>query len=343
MQVSITSVSIVILSLASCATPRSKSPQLRFDQEPVAPAPNYAQADAWAALPDKKDNADRVPDATLLKDQQASADIDVFFLHPTTYTYGKGNIHWNGDLRDNTLNDKTDKGTILNQASIFNGVGKVYAPRYRQAHIEAFWTTDTASANRAFEIAYSDIKAAFEYFLNHYNKSRPIMIASHSQGTKHAERLLREYFDEKPLQRRLVAAYIVGLPVSKRAFKTILPCETPEQTSCFCSWRTFERGFYPAIHKKDNDIVVTNPLTWKMDTVYAPATLNQGSVFLKFNKLQTNMVDAQVHDGILWIKKPSFTGSSLIRTHNYHMGDYNLFYMNIRENAKNRVNLFWKR
>jgi Protein of unknown function (DUF3089) len=334
--------SILILLLSGCASTRSKRPQLRFDQEPVAPAPDYARADAWAALPDKKDNADRVPDPTRLKDEQTGAQVDVFFLHPTTYTYHKGNIHWNADIQNQALNDKTDKGTILNQASVFNGAGKIYAPRYRQAHIEAFWTTDTVSANQAFEIAYSDIKTAFEYFLKHYNKNRPIIIAAHSQGTRHAGRLLREYFDGKPLQNRLVVAYIVGLPVTKQYFQNILPCETPEQTGCFCTWRTFERGFYPAIHKQGNDIVVTNPLTWKTDTTYAPATLNQGAVFLKFNKLQPKMVDAQVHDGLLWIKKPSFIGSSLIKTHNFHVGDYNMFYMNIRENAKYRVQLFWK-
>jgi hypothetical protein len=333
---------ILILISTGCASTRSKRPHLRLDQEPIAPAPNYARADAWAALPDKKDFADRVPDTTLLKDQQAEAEVDVFFLHPTTYTYNKGNIHWNADIRDQTLNDKTDKGTILNQASVFNGAGKIYAPRYRQAHIDAFWATDTASANQAFEIAYSDIKAAFEYFLKHYNQNRPILIASHSQGTRHAGRLLREYFDGKTLQNRLVVAYIVGLPVPKSYFQNIFPCTTPEQTGCFCSWRTFERGFYPAIYKPNNDIVVTNPLTWTMDTTYAPAKLNEGSIFLKFNKLHPNMVDAQVHDGILWVKKPSFTGSSLIKTHNFHVGDYNLFYMSIRKNAAYRVKLFWK-
>ena len=55
-----------------------------------------------------------------------------------------------------------------------------------------------AESEKAFEIAYTDIKAAFQYYLSRYNNKQPIIIASHSQGTKHAARLLQEFFDNKP-------------------------------------------------------------------------------------------------------------------------------------------------
>ncbi len=41
----------------------------------------------------------------------------------------------------------------------------------------------------AFDLAYEDLKTAFENYLKHYNKGRPIIIASHSQGSLHALRL----------------------------------------------------------------------------------------------------------------------------------------------------------
>ena len=53
-----------------------------------------------------------------------------------------------------------------------------------------------------------DVKAAFQYYLEHYNNGRPIIIASHSQGTTHAKRLLKEFFDGTALQHQLVAAYL---------------------------------------------------------------------------------------------------------------------------------------
>ena len=82
--------------------------------------------------------------------------------------------NWNASIEDRKLNDKTDGSTILYQASIFNGAGKVYAPRYRQAHLHAYFTNKRkGEAQKAFELAYADVKAAFEYYLQHYNQGRP--------------------------------------------------------------------------------------------------------------------------------------------------------------------------
>ena len=73
-------------------------------------------------------------------------------------------------------------------------------------------------AINAFATAYADIKAAFEYYLKNYNHGRPIIIASHSQGSTHALHLLKDYFENKPLQKQLVAAYIVGMTIPTEFF-----------------------------------------------------------------------------------------------------------------------------
>ena len=73
---------------------------------------------------------------------------------------------------------------------------------------------------QALDFAYQDVKAAFEYYLKHYNNGRPIIIASHSQGTWHAESLLHDYFEnDSTLRKRLVAAYLIGGWVKKRVQK----------------------------------------------------------------------------------------------------------------------------
>ena len=189
----------------SCAF---KPPAFSTASAPVAP--DYTDLDNWAAHPDKADMADRLP-GNGLEDRQFSSQVDVFFLHPTTYTR-KGK-EWNADIKDTKLNEKTDESTILYQASIFNGVGKVYAPRYRQVHLSSFYQDNKETLGDAFELAYDDLKKAFIYFLENNNNKRPIIIAAHSQGALHAIRLLQEFFDNKPLQNRLVAAYVVGWPV----------------------------------------------------------------------------------------------------------------------------------
>ncbi|MFY8049688.1 MAG: DUF3089 domain-containing protein, partial [Erythrobacter sp.] len=95
---------------------------------------------------------DSVPLKSNLKDEQATAKADVFFIHPTIFTYTPINQYqWNGDVNDQVLNTKTQLSTILNQASIFNGSCKIYAPYYRQAHYHAFITTNRDDAKRALE------------------------------------------------------------------------------------------------------------------------------------------------------------------------------------------------
>ncbi len=311
-----------------------------FLPDAVPPPPDYSKSEYWAALPDKTDPADQTPAATF-ENLQAEAQVDVFFLHPTIY-WQKTAKPWNASAEDQKLNEKVDKTTILFQASAFNGSGKVYAPRYRQAHLRSFFTEDKASADQALEVAYQDLKRAFEYYLEHYNQGRPFIIASHSQGARHGYRLLREMFDGKPLQRKLVAAYLVGWPIPESGFDNIPPCETPDQTGCICSWRSYRFGYVPKNATLGDSIIVTNPLTWTTEKTPASKTLNEGTILRNFNKVYPQITDAQIHNGILWVHKPRFPGSIFFTRKNYHIADYNLFYVNLRKNAMRRVDAFWK-
>jgi hypothetical protein len=304
--------------------------------------PDYSNLYYWAAHPWKKDLSDSIPGP--LQPAQPDSLADVFFLHPTTYTGSLKESRLNAPIDDEQINAKTDYSTILYQASIFNQHARVFAPRYRQAHLSAFYTSDTAAANKAFDTAYEDLKQAFSYYLLHYNNGRPIIIAAHSQGSKLAERLLKDFFDNKPLQRQLVVAYIVGWPVTKNYFTSLPVCKDSLQTGCICSWRTFRKGFLPDYVKTENgSALATNPLTWKTDSLYAPRKMNEGSILYKFNKLYKNTTDAQVHQGVLWVKRPVFPWSFLYRTKNYHPGDYNLYYLNVRENVYTRIRSFLNR
>lgn len=296
--------------------------------------PDYAKLEYWAAHPDKVDPADRVPDSSLKLDGGRS-NVDVFFVYPTTYTKGKPKGKWNASLEDEDLRMKTDSGTILHQASIFNGSGRVFAPYYRQAHLHAYFTKEKMKAKSAFDVAYEDVKKAFIYYLENYSEDRPIILAAHSQGTNHATRLLEEFFEQdKILRGRLVVAYLVGMPIAKNKFENIPVCETAQQLNCFCSWRTYKKGHIPKKRIVGDTIAVTNPLTWTTGSEKIEKSKNKGSVLKKFeNGLLPNLVGAQVNQGILWVDKPKFPGSFLLINKNYHIADYNLFYLNVRENS----------
>ncbi|MBS1631038.1 MAG: DUF3089 domain-containing protein [Bacteroidetes bacterium] len=332
----------VLFIFFSC-TPRYKSFQKQYDFKSRNGSPEYNNLNFWAAHPWKHDPSDSTPKPLLSEIKDSIA--DVFFIHPTTYTkYGKGLVkNMNAGIDNSFINAKTDYSTILYQASVFNSQCRVFAPRYRQAHLSAFFTKDTLKADKALELAYSDIKTAFEFYLKKWNQGRPIIIAGHSQGALLAEKLLKEFFENKPLKNQLVVAYIPGWPVPKEFFTSLKMCTDSLQTGCVCSWRTLKRNYLPRYIKKDTgNYYVTNPLTWTTDSGYASRLLNEGSVFLKFNKIRKNSTDAQVNSkkGILWIRKPKFPLNFLYPSKNYHPGDINIFYLNIRRNIALRIHSF---
>ncbi len=312
-----------------------------WKEVPQPPEVNYSEHKNWAALPQIKDAADFVPKKSNYLDQQANAKADVFFIYPTIYTYKPTNeFIWNAAVEDNNLNAAVDSSTILNQATVFNGSCKVYAPRYRQAHYYSFVTINKEDKDAALDLAYQDVKKAFEYYLANYNQGRPIVIAGHSQGTIHATRLLKDFFDEKLLQKQLVAAYIIGIATPKNTFNQILPCKDAKSIGCFNAWTTFTRGYLPPWHPGTaTNLVSTNPLTWTLNEEFSSKDLNPGGVSLGF-KWVKNMADAQNHLGILWTNTPYVTGRMFVTTKNWHKADYNLFYSSIRENVEERINQF---
>ena len=116
-------------------------------------------------------------------------------------------------------------------------------------------------------------------------------------------------------------------------------CQDSSATGCLVGWRTYREGYIPEyIGKETGKPMVTNPLTWTlMDNEEAPAKLNKGAVVTKFDKVYNNAADARIHDRILWVSELNFPGSFLVRKKNLHIGDINLFWMNIRENCVTRV------
>jgi Protein of unknown function (DUF3089) len=328
-----------IVFLTSSCSHRNYTGSINYHFKSDSGKPDYSNLNYWAAHPSKKDPSDEVP--LDFKNEPKDTLADVFFIHPTTYTERNMPMGWNADIDNEELNRKTDKSTILYQASVFNKYCRVFAPRYRQANLLAFFTSDKQRGEAALNTAYEDVKAAFEYYLKNYNNGRPIIIASHSQGTRHAGELLKEFFEGKPLQKQLVCAYIIGLPVFANYFSQLKPCEDSASTGCIISWRTFEEGYVsPVIEREKLKAYVINPLTWTVDTVLAPAALNKGGILRNFNKVIPALVHAQVYGNILWVNKPRFFGSVFLTIKNYHIADYNLFYSNIRENVGTRIRAF---
>ncbi|NWG45643.1 MAG: DUF3089 domain-containing protein [Alphaproteobacteria bacterium] len=323
----------------------------------LPPAPDYADPRAWAALPFRVDAADVAPQGLApLPDDAAPA--DVFYIHPTTYF---GNANWNQPLDHAATNAMTDLGPVRHQASVFSGCCRVYAPRYRQATFYAFYEQGAAEIE-AIERAYPDVRAAFEHYLSRWNQGRPFLIAAHSQGARYALWLLEDYVQGTELEERFVAAYVVGYAVPDDYFERQLPrfsaCERPDQLRCVAGWSTYGRGgetryirtrirhrFGDAYESNEGkSLSCVNPLTWDSRVPAAGAGANLGGWIYPASAAAPpasvpDLVGAACEDGALILDRtpPSSFRRVLLPGRNYHNYDYQLFYLNIRENAALRV------
>jgi hypothetical protein len=267
-------------------------PATPFDAASSPSPPDYGDPSNWAALPDREDLADVVPAGSLYGDTQASAPADVFYIHPTSYYRPD---HWNMPLDDPRGREITDKLILSGQASAFNACCRVYAPRYRQATLGAFAMRANTDA-AVFDLAYADVVAAWHAYLERLNDGRPFVVASHSQGSLHAMRLLGEIANS-PARERLVAAYVVGYQLPRDLFegelKAIPPCAGPRDTGCVVAWDTFSERAAPALHRvrlywkegrlqpRDNvEPLCTNPISWTLDGAEVPSSAHRGALSL---------------------------------------------------------------
>ena len=242
-------------------------------------------------------------------------------------------------ISDSIQIKKVINKAVYYQASAFLNAGKLYVPYYRQAHLRSYSQFDKGGS-KALKLAYMDVKNAFKIYLEKYNNGKPIIIASHSQGTTHAIKLLKEFFDGKPLQNKLIAAYIPGIAIKKNEFKNIHLMKRPTEIRGFVTWNTYKKNYYPKTYNdwfKGSE--VSNPVTW--DNRTESLRENHKGFLFKNNKLYTQALQVSVKDGILWTSLPRFPYRLFVLgKKKYHEGDINLFWEDIRENAVLRVQTY---
>ncbi|TNE57856.1 MAG: DUF3089 domain-containing protein [Alphaproteobacteria bacterium] len=352
-------------------------PTQEFDPTLAPPAPEYSDPASWAVRPGREAKSTMVPSNRDCRDAQSEAEVDCFFIHPTTY-FGKHN--WNADINDQRSNEWVDELVIPAQASAFNGCARIFAPRYRQATLYSFIDRGP-NGRKALEFAFEDVVRAFEHFIEHENNGRPFIIAGHSQGSNHGIRLLEEKIDGTELFDRLVSAFVIGqrIPADKfgRTLSQIQMSEKAEDLGTVVTWDTIQAGFedmvadmavghyYPEGWEASlgKEKVAVNPLLWQRGTDEGPTDLHQGVLRVKSKNINmaifydgvpmgVDTYDMQIVDGfeistrnvngqlIAASNKPERLSAIAGPGGSLHNFDYSLFYMNIRENAALRVQRF---
>lgn len=328
---------------------------------------DYARHDAWLALPGKASVASRVPADSGFTSLQDVARADVFYIHPTTSVSRK-------DVLNAPIDDpevvKMDAIMLMMQATPFNGVARVYAPRYRQTALHVYSLSEQEQqepSNRA----YMDVKAAFEFYVRNHNHGRPFFLVGHSQGANHAQRLLSEVIQAHPIQQRMVAAYIPGIPLPRSVFRDDLrripPCHRPAQIGCAAVWGTFgqdggddllewsdvvhwDAGSQRWTSRRGARMENINPVSWSKRRPRTPAAAHRGGTpFGKtgdsfFTKPVAGMVSVSDERGYAFVApllpKALYDDGGMFGGENYHVFDISLFWVDVRENARLRLNAF---
>jgi len=325
----------------------------------------WERPDMWVSRPDiRNDPVHWLPPG--VTKPAASLPVSVFFVHPTSYI---GKTAWNARLDEADTRNRADL-FVQGMASPFNEASQLWAPRYRQAAVGAF-LTGKPEAEKAIDVAYGDVLAAFDLFVKRAPADQPIVLAGHSQGAFLLRRLLRDRVAGTPLANRIVAAYVIGWPVSLAhdlPRMGLAACRGPSDTGCVVSWLSVadpadttmlvraygRRTGLDGRSVADSPFLCTNPLTGRADVAAAPASANMGTLVPHLpDGKATGQTSAQASgelakgvvpaacgpDHFLHIGPPPQLemGPYVLPGNNYHLYDVPLFWANLRSDFERRV------
>ncbi len=289
--------------------------------------------------------------------------VDIFFIYPTIWTRTPGNAYV-CEIDDATMLARVPF-IYKAQASAFKDVGKLYMPYYRQ--LDAAWAVEQGLANseKYFEgIPYTDVEAAFEYYLEHYNNGRPFILAGHSQGSAMTKALVKNYMAEHPeVYKRMIAAYVIGYYVSEEDLAThphMKFATGADDTGVICSWNT-EAPEAQIVPDGINTLLVPgqhaisiNPISWTRTETPAGKEENIGArpcnqAAQSVPEVSTpGLFDATVNlaRGTVVCSTADVDtyapGASLFPRGVFHTQDYGFYFDNITANAQLRAAQYFK-
>lgn len=261
-------------------------PDIPFDGLPCPPAPDYNDTGnpwVWAAWPGRSTNAESsfpVGEAFIPDSERP---CNCFYI-PLSTSFGTGDHVkkvWNVPYDDPACDGMMQMHITKGSATVWNQTCRVFIPRYRQIALPAYVATDSDSALKAMHVAYSDVRSAFEKFLETIGPEAPFILAGFSQGALHGKRLLLEVVDrDAAVAKRMVAAYLIGNHIQQGfvdRLKHITPATAGGQIHVIIGWdvsrsdvdksdrrinsvsKHKDAKFHPYL-EIESGVMVTNPL-----------------------------------------------------------------------------------
>ena len=298
-----------------------------------AQEPDYANTGSWAYW--------RVGE---------SKPADLFIVCPTVDLGTGGN-------KNMSLTDENIKGNFTGALNMQRGIYekncRMYAPYYRQATL-ADYTLPRQDAAAYFDLAYSDVRAAFLYYMHHENNGRPFVLSGFSQGAEMCLRLLKEFGNTDFVKNNMVACYAIGwrfTPQEAEKYPYIQPAKCADDLGKVIIFNSEALEVTSsAIVPEGVKTFAINPLTWSCGRQKAPKTLNAGACFTDYSgavvrevpQLTGCYIDSV--RGTLKVtdvdKKEFVPGLPLFSEGVYHIYDYQFFYRNLQQNVNLRIKTF---
>jgi len=337
---------LVVMVLSGCggtpATNTSTQPVASETTTTVTPA-DYSNPARW-----------------LSADTTGTKKVDVFYVYPTAYSRTSTSQPVFCAVDDPQMMNGAQV-SFQQQATAFAPLSNIYAPYYRQVDAMYQLAQPVAQQNANIQqVPLVDVTAAFEYYLQHYNKGRPFILVGHSQGSAVLKFLLSDYMKSHPdVYKRMIAAYVVGQSITPQylAQNPHLKFATgPGDTRVILSWNTeapVVNGTNPVIQAGG---IAINPITWTTGEATATAASNLGSIQLdpktslpaldKNGQIERvmNLADARV-DKAKGVVICSTVDPAQYQSHFpqgvYHLQDYPFYYFDVRANAARRIQTYF--
>ncbi|MBD5559021.1 MAG: DUF3089 domain-containing protein [Clostridia bacterium] len=297
----------------------------------AADTPNYADPDNWVYL------------QTAGKARSA----DVFFVCPTVYFGDEETC--NMSLSDEGV--RADFiGAVNMQIGIYDEDARFFAPFYRQAGLNVY---EMSPAEREVYLAsaFRDVEAAFDYYYEHYNDGRPIILAGFSQGADMCLRLMKDRFNSEKMRRQLVACYAVGWSITEdelSQYPYLKFAEGSSDTGVIISFNSeAEHVTESVIVPAGSRTLAINPLSWETGTGTADRSLNDGACFPDTDGTIISEIDhftGAYIDGSRGTLKVTDVMEAdyppqldIFEDGVYHVYDYQFFYRDLQENVGERI------
>ena len=295
-------------------------------------ASDYALSENWLNLPVNPDKG-----------------ADVFYIYPVCWLRSDGEPPI--CPIDHPEMRTTARIVLQLQASLFDTVANIYAPYYRQLDGATILNEpDFAVRSRTLDREPAiDIAAAFDYYIKHYNRRKPFILAGHSEGAMLVKKLLFGYLKNNPdIYERMIAAYVIGYSITDREIAEnphVRFAQRADDVGVVISYNTAAPGMTAPNLTAENGALVINPISWTTTETTAAADQNLGAYLYIDGSYTTlpHLADATLNKQRGTLVCSTVNPTDYISAYgffpegNYHSFDFAFYYYNLRANAATRT------